>query len=64
MWKESSTLEQNTKLLNLPLLCDLILPFHLLLFKLSYVSHADLLAELHKHLILHLASKNINTGVR
>lgn len=50
-------------LLNSPLLCNLILPLHLLLLKLSDVPHSNLLTELNKHLILHLESKYIYTDI-
>ena len=40
-----------------PFLGDLVLPLHLLLLELSDVPHADLLAELHEHLVFHLESR-------
>lgn len=47
-----------TGLLNSPLLCNLILPLHFLLLKLSDIPHSNLLTEFHKHLILHLGNRN------
>lgn len=54
--KQQEIREQHSArlLLHSPLLGDLVLPLHFLLLELSDVPHADLLAELHKHLILHL----------
>lgn len=49
--------KKSTLILNSPLLCDLVLSFHLLLLKLSDVPHSNLLTELHKNLILHLKEK-------
>lgn len=47
----------------LPLLRDLVLPFHFLLFKLTNVPHTDLLAELKEHFVLHLKKKR-RPGIR
>lgn len=58
--KISPTYYSTDLLLNSPLLCNLILPLHLLLLKLSDVPHSNLLTEFNKHLIFHLENKNID----